>query len=102
MIELVNTVNIIAGTDIELYILYDDNNKLCVIMDGWYKNGELISYNRVTYDTKNNEEKMKFGEFNDNTNKAWYFSIGDDDKSYVYFIKGSFQMEIHAKQRITK
>lgn len=38
-----------------------DNNKLSIIMDGWYKDGELISYNRVTCDSKtqkiNNHEK---------------------------------------------
>lgn len=63
-----------------------DNNKLSVIMDGWYKDGELISYNRITYDTKTKKVNKKEKKI-----KIWRISKREHNgnvntgETYTYF-----------------
>lgn len=63
-----------------------DGNKLSVILDGWYNDGELKSYNRVTYDTKiqktdNKEKKIKIWRISKREHK----SNVNTGETYTYF-----------------
>lgn len=63
-----------------------DNNKLSGIMDGWYRDGELISYNRITEDIKiqkinNKEEKIKIWRIS----KRVHRSNVNTGETYTYF-----------------
>lgn len=63
-----------------------DNNKLSGIMDGWYRDGELISYNRITEDIKiqkinNKEEKIKIWRISKRVHK----SNVNTGETYTYF-----------------